>query len=554
MTSRVPRAFAPFLVAVVLAAPAAARAESVLVVGDSLEVGTGPHLRRALSGHSVRVDAEIGRPSVTGVRVLGDRIEPGDDVIVFDLGTNDDPSAPTRTAANLEAAARLAGDRCMVVSSITKPPLSGVPDTALNNAIEGFAASRPDTQLADWRALAQSRPELMQPDRVHATPEGYQARAQLLAEAVNACLADAGGSPPARKRSTTITFAGLEGELLLPSTRPPHRAVLMLPGSGNPTREELRPEAEYLVRQGFAALIFDKRTGDPDYAQLTTDARAGIAELAKREDVEDVALWGFGEGGLIAARAAAGNQNVKAIVAVSPPGFPELTRQDWATRSALDASGTAAVTTMYRLAADSHEGDLTADPAAAWRQVRQPTLVLWGGRDRTLPARESAMAVRDALDGRARFVVDPDAGHGVEANEAAAAFLEDPKPGPTPVPAASATEPREITDGSALAKLPVQLAWLLLPIVLILVAAVRKDLRKPWTLVPTAAALVVLGASLAAIENGNHSKLAGVPAGLLVAGLLATVGAVLTGRAIRTAPLTATASALWLALAAYWLL
>lgn len=515
------------------------------MVGDSLEVGAGPRLQRALPGDDVQVDAEVGRPSVTGLRVLAERIEPRHDVIVFDLGTNDDPGTPEQTAANLEAAARLAGDRCMVVSSITKPPQNGVPDTALNEAIEGFAASRPRTRLADWRALTAARPGLLHPDRVHGTPRGYDARARLVADAVRACSEADEGS---------VEFAGLRGELLLPSARPPHRAVLLLPGSGDAGRDELRSEAEELVRRGFAALIFDKRRGDPGYARLTADARAAIATLAKRKDVGAVALLGFGEGGLVAARAAAGNDDVAAVVAVSPPGLPELTRQDWATRNALDASGTSAVTTMYRLAADSHRGDLTADPADSWRRVRQPTLVIWGGRDRTLPARDSAIAVRDALDGRAAFLVDPDAGHRVEATSQAAQFLEDPKPGATPLPPPSATKVNEVTGGTGAAKLPVQLAWLLLPLVLILVAAVRREPGKRWTIAPAAAALLVLGAALAAIQDGNTSTLAGVPTGLLVAAALAAVGAVQTGRAIRTAPLTATASALWLALAAYWLL
>ena len=56
--------------------PAAGAADSVLVVGDSLEVGTGPHLRRELPGVSVTADARIGRPSGEGVQVLGDRLLP----------------------------------------------------------------------------------------------------------------------------------------------------------------------------------------------------------------------------------------------------------------------------------------------------------------------------------------------------------------------------------------------------------------------------------------------------------------------------------------------
>src|SRR5918998_5056707 len=54
--------------AVALPAPASAQ-QSVLVIGDSLEVGSGPYLREALP--RVEIDAEKGRPSATGVTVLG---------------------------------------------------------------------------------------------------------------------------------------------------------------------------------------------------------------------------------------------------------------------------------------------------------------------------------------------------------------------------------------------------------------------------------------------------------------------------------------------------
>ena len=37
-----------------------------------------------------------------------------DDVVVFDLGTNDDPANPDALAADLAAARQIAGSRCMV--------------------------------------------------------------------------------------------------------------------------------------------------------------------------------------------------------------------------------------------------------------------------------------------------------------------------------------------------------------------------------------------------------------------------------------------------------
>jgi hypothetical protein len=163
----------------------------VLVVGDSLEVGSAPYLRAAVPG--VRVDAEVGRTSSQGVRVLAARLSPSDDVVVFPLGTNDSPSSPDLLAADLSAAARLAGDRCMVVATIARPPVRGVSVAGMNRVIEAFAA-RTGAQVADWRAAVAAFPSLVGRDGVHAVGDGYALRASLLAEAVDACASAAAGA------------------------------------------------------------------------------------------------------------------------------------------------------------------------------------------------------------------------------------------------------------------------------------------------------------------------------------------------------------------------
>jgi hypothetical protein len=169
-----------------LAAPAAAFQEGagVLVVGDSLEVGSGPSLRGLLPG--VVVDAEKGRTSSQGVRVLSSRLDPSVEVIVFPLGTNDNPSNVGGLAANLAAVRQLAGDRCVVVATISRPPVGGVSVAGINGVVEQFSA-RAAAQVADWRTVVRSIPSLLVRDRVHATGEGYSVRATLLAEAVQGC-------------------------------------------------------------------------------------------------------------------------------------------------------------------------------------------------------------------------------------------------------------------------------------------------------------------------------------------------------------------------------
>jgi lysophospholipase L1-like esterase len=160
----------------------------VLVVGDSLEVGTGPYLQRELAGTDVSVDARTGRPSGEGVRVLAGRLQPGHDVVVFDMGVNDSPSSAAALASDLAAARRLAGKRCMVVATVQRPPLNGVSVAGLNRAVESFATRDQNAQLVDWHAAAAEQPSLLNPDRVHPTPAGYAARGRLVADSVRACL------------------------------------------------------------------------------------------------------------------------------------------------------------------------------------------------------------------------------------------------------------------------------------------------------------------------------------------------------------------------------
>jgi len=158
----------------------------VLVIGDSLEVGSGPYLRGLLPG--VAVDAEKGRTTSQGVRVLASRLDASVEVVVFGLGTNDSPSNAGGLAANLAAVRQLAGDRCVVVATISRPPVGGVSVGAINRVVEQFAG-RSAAQVADWRTVVASIPSLLVRDRVHATGEGYSVRATLLAEAVQGCLA-----------------------------------------------------------------------------------------------------------------------------------------------------------------------------------------------------------------------------------------------------------------------------------------------------------------------------------------------------------------------------
>jgi hypothetical protein len=235
---------------------------SVIVVGDSLEVGSAPHLRAALGGTGVEIDAERGRTSSEGLGVLADRLRPEHEVVVFPLGTND--LSADAFAASLASAAQLAGGRCMVVATIVRrrPPAS-----ELNRVVASFAATG-QVQVADWRA-ASSAPGVLGRDGTHATGAGYALRASLLAEAVQGCLAGAGASgiPAPRDPDVQVPPEGRRDE--------------RRPGRAAPPREPEAPRARPVrlpARRALLAVTFALRRAASPVVAALRDARTAATK------------------------------------------------------------------------------------------------------------------------------------------------------------------------------------------------------------------------------------------------------------------------------------
>jgi hypothetical protein len=186
------------LVALALAvsAPAAQAAPTggVLVVGDSLEELTSPHLARFLPGVPLTINAVGGYNSYQIFDLFQESYDPSRRVIVFDAGTNDNPSYPQILAGNLAKVAAIVGDRCMVVPTIHGLHPGGVDDRGKNRVVAEFAASRPGTQTPDWQGAVFRHPELMQADNLHPIEAGAELRARLIAQGVMGCLAYESGA------------------------------------------------------------------------------------------------------------------------------------------------------------------------------------------------------------------------------------------------------------------------------------------------------------------------------------------------------------------------
>ncbi len=557
-----------------LTASASAAPQQILYVGDSLGVGTTPGFAQAL-GSTARVvgDSSVGRPSTEGLAVLEQRVSAADGVVVFDLGTNDDPANPAVLASDLAQARRASGRACMVVATLNRPPLNGYTVDGLNAAVERFARSASNVQLADWHAYALSDPSVLGPDHVHPTPEGYGIRAQLMAQTAAECgSAPAAPAvakpqrvrPPRRHRvrpapvkvpgiassgirfSEPVRIGKLPAQLLLPSTKPPYPAVVLV--------GESDAAAELAASRGIAALSYR----GPGRA---ADARAALALLRGRKDIRKGALALWARGGAAPVVAAAGG--AAAVVLVAPTVLPAAELRDWAVRRALGGPAPA-VTAWLRLRARS-DPSLRADPARAWRTVSAPVLALWVARDRSTPARASAVALEQALSaGRNRDRTFATERSGSATTAAATRWLAahlTARPvavTDTPLPPADGPAPARVTDASVLYSVPLQLAWLVLGAALVIAATLRS--RERLALVTALVALDALGAiaggvALALHDDGRGvARLAGLAWPFALAFALTAVAAVLVAALARRGARLAAGAAVWIALALFWLL
>jgi hypothetical protein len=158
-----------------------------LVVGDSLAEGTEAPLARLLPDWRLETSAYTGRHTDDGVsEILGTSKLPP--VLAVSLGTNDDPSAVSSFASSVEAVLRAAGpSRCVIWANVVRPPYNGVSYTGYNRALVQAAAVHPNLTIVDWAGIVRSDPGVLASDGVHATPSGYQTRAEAIAQAMQRC-------------------------------------------------------------------------------------------------------------------------------------------------------------------------------------------------------------------------------------------------------------------------------------------------------------------------------------------------------------------------------
>jgi hypothetical protein len=155
------------------------------LVGDSMNVGTDPYLREALSGWRIDAHDRVGRTTAEGVeqlRALGGAVAP---VVVVSLGTNDADGSEDEFRALVGDVLRLAGPgRCVVWATIVR---GGAPRAGFNDVLEEAAAAHRQLRLLDWAMLVEHDESLLAGDLVHGTPDGYVRRAEETARIARTC-------------------------------------------------------------------------------------------------------------------------------------------------------------------------------------------------------------------------------------------------------------------------------------------------------------------------------------------------------------------------------
>jgi GDSL-like Lipase/Acylhydrolase family len=160
----------------------------LLVVGDSLAVGTKPYLPRYLHGWRIWSSVSISKHAPQGAAELARRGHSLPPVVVASLGTNDDPRATGSFEAAVRKSLRAAGKRrCVVWPNIVRPAVAGATYAGYNRVLDRIAKRNDHLRVVDWAAIAAHNRGWFGRDGVHPNATGYAVRAAAIAKKVHRC-------------------------------------------------------------------------------------------------------------------------------------------------------------------------------------------------------------------------------------------------------------------------------------------------------------------------------------------------------------------------------
>ncbi len=221
----------------------------------------------------------------------------------------------------------------------------------------------------------------------------------------------------------------LQGTLELPTTAGRSPLLVFVHGSGPVTRAAYQEYVARFLPQGYAVFRYDKRgvgasggqysgvsvrnSGDL-LVQLAADANAAVQTLKTYSTIDStrIVLIGASQAGWIIPVACTLSNNVAYAVNVVGPTVSvgeEIYYSSYAEGSRLDFD------TLSQLLA-AFTGEHGFDPVPFLRRMPQRSIWLLGGRDRSIPTRESVAILEHLVtDEGKRFTMRlyPDANHGL---------------------------------------------------------------------------------------------------------------------------------------------
>lgn len=158
----------------------------VLVIGDSVTASTSKRYSNDMCealvplGWQVEVEAESGRRTDFGVRVMKDLMSSGWDAAVVLLGNNYGGDADA-FQAEMQEMVTLMAPRPVVLLTVSEFARSRV---TVNRFILDIAGRNPNVLVVDWAAITATDRSLTGGDRLHLTLSGRAALAQSVASAL----------------------------------------------------------------------------------------------------------------------------------------------------------------------------------------------------------------------------------------------------------------------------------------------------------------------------------------------------------------------------------
>jgi lysophospholipase L1-like esterase len=157
---------------------------TVSLIGDSLNLGVEPYLEAELSGWSIDTDDVVGRSTETGVDHLREKGAALGRYVIISLGTNDPSAAVDAFRANVADVMQRARGRCVVWATIHRDGDAYAP---FNDVLRTEADANRNLRLVEWTSMLDTHPEWLAADGIHATADGYHARATAIVSAMRGC-------------------------------------------------------------------------------------------------------------------------------------------------------------------------------------------------------------------------------------------------------------------------------------------------------------------------------------------------------------------------------